>query len=153
MTTSALAPTFARTLPRESHAAAAAVAARAPRHAARPLAAALFVEAAVALAFTVSLASLAGTMAEANAIGLRMAAGGSLVVAIIAWALARRGVLKGRNSSYTAAALLQVVVTLGIALTGIGAADPTLFAILLPAPFLAMLALCLPSVRGALGQA
>lgn len=107
----------------------------------------------MALAFTIALGSLAGSMAETDAIGLRMVAGGSFLVAIIAWALARRGVLMARAGSYTAAALLQVAVTVGVALIGIAAADPTLFAILLPAPFLAMLALCLPSVREALDQA
>jgi hypothetical protein len=152
MTTSALAPTLARTLTRESHPAAAAVAARAPRHAARPLAAALFLEAAMALAFTVAVASLAGSMAEADAIGLRMVAGASLVVAIFAWSLARRGAMMNRAGSYTAAALLQVAVSVGIALIGLAAAEPTLFAILLPAPIVTMLALCLPSVREALDQ-
>jgi hypothetical protein len=152
MTTATLTPTFSRPFDRVAKPAAATVVAGAPRRAARPLAAALFIEAALALAFAVALSALAGSMAEADAVGLRMVAGGSLVVAIIAWALARRGVMRQRAGSYTAAALLQVVVTLGISMLGLAAADPTLFAILLPAPMLTFGALCLGSVREALGQ-
>jgi hypothetical protein len=152
MTTATLAPTFSRPIDRVVQPAAATVVADAPRRAAQPLAAALFVEAGIALAFAVALSTLAGSMSEADAVGLRMAAGGSLVVAIVAWSLTRRGAVRRRAGSYTAAALLQVVVTLGIALLGLEATDPTLFAILLPAPMLTFGALCLGSVREALGQ-
>jgi hypothetical protein len=151
MTTATLSPTFSRPITWGTRAAATAVAG-APRRAALPLAAALFAEAAMALAFAVGLSTLAGSMSEAEAVGLRMVAGGSLVVAIVAWALARRGVVRRRTGSYTAAALLQVVVTIGISLIGLAADDPTLFAILLPAPMLSFGALCLGSVREALGQ-
>jgi hypothetical protein len=152
MTTATLAPTFSRPLDRVSQPAAATAVAGAPRRAARPLAAALFAEAGIALAFAVALSTLAGSMSEAEAVGLRMVAGGSLVVTIVAWSLARRGVLRRRAGSYTAAALLQVAVTLGIAPLGLAATDPTLLAILLPAPMLTFGALCLGSVREALGQ-
>ena len=152
MTTATLAPTFSRPFDRVTQPAAAAVVARAPRRAAWPLAAALFAEAAIALAFTVAVSTLAGSMSETEAVGLRMVAGGSLVVGIMAWSLARRGVVLRRSGSYTAAALLQVAVTVGISLLGLAAADPTLFAILLPAPMLTFGALCLGSVREALGQ-
>lgn len=91
-------------------------------------------------------------MAEADAVGLRMVAGGSLIVAIVAWALGRRGALRMRHASYTAAALLQVAVTIGISLLGLAASEPVLFAILLPAPILTFIALCMASVREALGQ-
>ena len=91
-------------------------------------------------------------MAESDAVGLRMVSGGSLIVAILAWAFARRGALRRRPGSYTAAALLQVVVTVGIALLGLATSEPILFAILLPAPMLTFGALCLASVREALGQ-
>jgi hypothetical protein len=151
MTTVALTPSLARPGVRTNELAA-AVAAGAPRHAARPLAAALFAEAAVGLAFAVAVASVAGSMAEADAVGLRMVAGGSLIVAIVAWALGRRGALRMRPASYTAAALLQVAVTVGISLLGLAASEPFLFAILLPAPILTFMALCMGSVREALGQ-
>jgi hypothetical protein len=152
MTTTALTPTLVRPVARESRPAAATVVASAQRASARPLAAALFIEAATALAFTVAISTLAGSMNEAAAVGLRMAAGGSFVVAILAWALGRRGVLRRRPGSYTAAALLQVAITLGISVLGFAASDPTLLAILLPAPLLTFGALCLGSVREALGQ-
>jgi hypothetical protein len=151
MTTVALAPTFARPAARTTELAA-AVAAGAPRHAARPLAAALFVEAAIALAFAVAVASVAGSMAEADAVGLRMVAGSSLIIAIVAWALGRRGAFRMRPASYTAAALLQVAVTVGISLLGLAVDEPVMFAILLPAPILTFAALCMASVREALGQ-
>jgi hypothetical protein len=151
MTTAALSPTYAPYARTHSNAAI-AVAAGASRRAARPLAAALFAEAALALAFAVALSSVAGSMAETDAVGLRMVAGGSLIVAIGAWALARRGALRQRHGSYTAAALLQVAVTVGISLLGLATATPVLFAILLPAPMLTFAALCLASVREALGQ-
>jgi hypothetical protein len=151
MTTAALAPTFARPAARTNDLAA-ADAVGAPRHAARPLAAALFVEAAIALAFAVAVASVAGSMSEVDAVGLRMVGGSSVIVAIVAWALGRRGALRVRPGSYTAAALLQVAVTVGISLLGLAANGPVLFAILLPAPILTFAALCMVSVREALGQ-
>lgn len=151
MTTATLAPTYSGPITWGTHSAATAVA-RAPRLAARPLAAALFVEAAIALAFAVALSTFAASMSEAEAVGLRMVAGGSLVVAIFAWSLARRGIVRRRAGSYTAAALLQVAVTVGISLLGLAAHDPTLFAILLPAPLLTFGALCMGPVREALGQ-
>jgi hypothetical protein len=151
MTTATLSPAYSGPITWGTRAAATTVAG-APRRAAWPLAAALFTEAVMALAFAVAVSGLAGSMSETEAVGLRMVAGGSLVVAIVAWALARRGVVRHRVGSYTAAALLQVVVTVGISLLGLAADDPTVFAILLPAPMLTFGALCLGSVREALGQ-
>jgi hypothetical protein len=45
-----------------------------------------------------------------------------------------------------------VAVTLGIASLGLAVSEPILFAMLLPAPLLTMLALSLSTVREALGQ-
>jgi hypothetical protein len=122
------------------------------RRSAAPLAIALFIEAALALAFAVALADVAAGMSEDAAIGIRLAAGLSFVVAIVSWALGRRGALRLRRGSYTAAALLQVGVTIGVSSLGLAVSEPILFALLLPAPLLTMLALSLTSVREALGQ-
>lgn len=123
-----------------------------PRPSAAWLAAALFVESAVGLVVAVALGSVAGSMAEADAVGIRLVAGVSLVVAITAWALGRRGVVRGRAGSYGASALLQVAALVGIGAVAFISGQALAIAVLTPAPLLVLVALNMRGVREALGQ-
>jgi hypothetical protein len=111
----------------------------------------LLLEAAATLAVTIYLSMLAaGNGADETTI--RFAAGGTIIVAILA-AFASRGVRRRRGSAWTLAAMLQVVIAIG---TGVGILVSEwhpLFLIGFALPTLVMLVLSTSAVRRALGQA
>lgn len=121
------------------------------RHSARPLTAALRLEAAAGLAFSVAVSGVAAGMPESAATPTRLVAGGAILVAILAFSLGRHARL-GRRWSYNASGLLQVLTTLGIVGVGLLTGSVGLVLALLAAPAIVMLAMCHAGVRDALGQ-
>jgi hypothetical protein len=116
-----------------------------------PLTAALRLEAAAALAFSVAVSSVAAGHPDAEVTGIRLVAGGAMLVAIFAFALGRH-VRLGRRWSYNASGLLQVLATVGIIGVGLLSGSVALVLALLAAPAIVMLAMCHAGVRDALGQ-
>ncbi len=111
----------------------------------------LLLEAVGMLAATIYLSMLAaGNGADETTI--RFAAGGTIIVAILA-AFASRGVRRRRGSAWTLAAMLQVVIAIGTGVAILVSEWHPLFLIGFALPTLVMLVLSTSAVRRALGQA
>ena len=121
------------------------------RNPAWALTSALRLEAAAAFAFSVAVSGVAAGHPDAEMTTVRLVAGGAVLVAILAFALGRHARI-GRRWSYNASGLLQVAATFGVVGVGLITESAPLVLALLAAPAIVMLAMCLDSVREALGQ-
>lgn len=149
MTTTALDRPALQAITAEQQVAAPAAVTR--RHPAWPLIATLRLEAAAALAFSVAVSGVAAGRPDAEVTAIRLAAGGAMTIAILAFSLGRHARL-GRRWSYNAAGLLQVAATFGVVGIGLMTGSAALVLALLAGPALVMLAMCVGHVRDALGQ-
>jgi hypothetical protein len=115
----------------------------------------LLAEAALALALTVFLSMLAGTMdsglAADDATTARFAAGGAFLFAILA-AIGSRGARRRRGWSWTLAALLQLVMAIGTGIAVLTVEWHPAFLVGFGLATVVMLVLSTTTVRRALGQ-
>ncbi len=119
----------------------------------------LLVEALATVALAIVLSLLAA--AERNFLGgesgaraetlFQCAAAGAFLLGVAA-AIAARGVRRRRAWSWTTSAVVQLLVAVGTAIAVVALPWHPAFLIGFAVPSLAMLLLCLPSVRRALGQ-
>lgn len=118
------------------------------------LAVLLGLEAVLALAVAIGLSMVAGAADEAGdgaATGLRFAAGGAVIAAIVAYRAARNA-WRARRRAYAQAGILQLVVVAGLALGMVVAGwHPALLGVIALATGVFIL-LSTQSVRNALGQ-
>jgi hypothetical protein len=116
----------------------------------------LLAEAVGGLVLTIFLSGEASAVGAVNGpdaeVPLRFAAGGALLVAILA-AVASRGARRRRSWSWTLAAVLQVIIAVSAGIAILIVEWHPLYLIPLGAAVLVMLVLSTSSVRGALGQA
>jgi hypothetical protein len=116
----------------------------------------LLAEAAGGLVLTIFLSMAASVVGESQGpdaeVPLRFAAGGALLLAILA-AIASRGARRRRSWSWTLAAILQVVIAIATGIAVLTVEWHPIYFVPFAAAVLVMLVLSSSSVRKALGQA
>lgn len=111
----------------------------------------LLLEAAGLLGVTIAL-SMVATQPGVDEVPIRFAAGGAIVLAILAL-FASRGVRRRRPGGWTLAAIIQVLVAVGTGIAVLTSEWQPAFIAGFATPALVMVVLSTASVREALGQA